>query len=46
MNNAATDHIGDLLKVRAEVTRQVFGINTLAAIAVLQEGARRMHQGE
>jgi NAD(P)-dependent dehydrogenase (short-subunit alcohol dehydrogenase family) len=45
VNNAAIDHTGDLLDVSAEVTRQVFKINTLAAIAVLQEGAKRMHHG-
>jgi len=45
VNNAAIDHTGDLLDVPAHVTQQVFQINTLAAIAVLQEGARRMHQG-
>jgi NAD(P)-dependent dehydrogenase (short-subunit alcohol dehydrogenase family) len=42
VNNAAVDQTGDLLDVPAEVTRQVFEVNTLAAIAVLQEGARRM----
>jgi NAD(P)-dependent dehydrogenase (short-subunit alcohol dehydrogenase family) len=45
VNNAAIDHTGDLLEVPAHVTQQVFQINTLAAIAVLQAGARRMHQG-
>jgi len=45
VNNAAIDHTGDLLDVPAHVTQQVFQINTLAAIAVLQEGARRMQQG-
>jgi NAD(P)-dependent dehydrogenase (short-subunit alcohol dehydrogenase family) len=45
VNNAAVDHTGDLLEVPAQVTQQVFQINTLAAIAVLPEGARRMHQG-
>lgn len=45
VNNAAQDHTGDLLDVpRAEV-REVFEVNTLAAIAVLQEGARRMVHG-
>ena len=45
VNNAGIDHTGDLIDVPAHVTQQVFRINTLAAIAVLQEGARRMHHG-
>ena len=45
MNNAAIDHTADLLDIPAHVTQQVFQTNTLAAIAVLQEGARQMHQG-
>lgn len=45
VNNAAIDHTGDLLDVPAHVTQPVFQTNALAAIAVLQEGARRMHYG-
>ncbi|MER6530853.1 SDR family oxidoreductase [Streptomyces sp. NPDC001508] len=45
VNNAAQDHTGDLLDVPLKDIRQVFEVNTLAAIAVLQEGAKRMHHG-
>jgi NAD(P)-dependent dehydrogenase (short-subunit alcohol dehydrogenase family) len=45
VNNAAQDHTGDLLAVSSDEVRAVFEINTLAAIAVLQEGARRMRHG-
>jgi NAD(P)-dependent dehydrogenase (short-subunit alcohol dehydrogenase family) len=45
VNNAAMDHTGDLLDVPRQDIRTVFEINTLAAIAVLQEGAKRMEHG-
>lgn len=45
VNNAAQDHTGDLLDVSVEDTRHVFEVNAIAAIAVLQEGARRMNRG-
>jgi NAD(P)-dependent dehydrogenase (short-subunit alcohol dehydrogenase family) len=45
VNNAAQDHTGDLLDVPLKETRDVFEVNTIAAIAVLQEGAKRMEHG-
>ncbi|MCU1671198.1 MAG: polS 3 [Blastococcus sp.] len=45
VNNAAVDHTGDLLEVPRSEVHQAFEINTYAAIAVLQEGAKRMPEG-
>ncbi|MEV0288876.1 glucose 1-dehydrogenase [Kribbella sp. NPDC050820] len=45
VNNAAMDHTGDLLGVPVDDVRRVFEVNTIAAIAVLQEVAKRMEHG-
>ena len=45
VNNAAVDHVGDLVTAPLEGIRQAFDINTIAAIAVLQECAKRMDRG-
>ncbi|MGW4126124.1 SDR family NAD(P)-dependent oxidoreductase [Nocardia sp. NPDC004711] len=45
VNNAAQDHTGNLLEVPLDEIRHVFEVNTIAAIAVLQEGAKRMERG-
>lgn len=45
VNNAAQDHTGDLLDVPLAEIRNVFEVNTIAPIAVLQESARRMDGG-
>lgn len=45
VNNAAIDHTADLLNVPTADVRHVFEINTIAAIGVLQEGAKRMEHG-
>jgi NAD(P)-dependent dehydrogenase (short-subunit alcohol dehydrogenase family) len=45
VNNAAKDHTGDLLDVPQDEVRETFELNAIAAIAVLQEGAKRMRDG-
>lgn len=45
VNNSAQDHTADLLDVPVEDLRHVFEVNTIAAIAVLQEAAKRMENG-
>ena len=45
VNSAAQDHTGPLLEVSEAETRRVFEVNALAAIAVLQEAAKRMARG-
>ncbi|MFD9667974.1 SDR family NAD(P)-dependent oxidoreductase [Rhodococcus sp. NPDC059968] len=45
VNNAAQDHTADLLDVSVDDLRHVFEVNTIAAIAVLQEAAKRMEHG-
>ncbi|TGN65160.1 glucose 1-dehydrogenase [Nocardioides eburneiflavus] len=45
VNNAALDHTGDLLDVPVADVRHLFEVNAIAAIAVLQEGAKRMERG-
>jgi NAD(P)-dependent dehydrogenase (short-subunit alcohol dehydrogenase family) len=45
VNNAARDHTGVLTDVPLDDVRAVFETNVLAAIAVLQEGAKRMTDG-
>ena len=45
VNNAAMDHTDDLLKAPIEEVRRLFEVNTIAAIAVLQETAKRMDNG-
>lgn len=45
VNNAAIDHTADFLDVPVADVRRVFEINTIAAIGVLQESAKRMHRG-
>jgi NAD(P)-dependent dehydrogenase (short-subunit alcohol dehydrogenase family) len=45
VNNAAMDHVDDLLEAPVDEIRHVFEVNTIAAIAVLQEGAKRMAHG-
>lgn len=45
VNNAAKDHTGDLLDVPVDDIRKVFEVNTIATIAMLQEGAKRMDRG-
>jgi NAD(P)-dependent dehydrogenase (short-subunit alcohol dehydrogenase family) len=45
VNNAARDHTGVLTDVPLDDVRAVFETNVLAAIAVLQEGAKRMTNG-
>jgi NAD(P)-dependent dehydrogenase (short-subunit alcohol dehydrogenase family) len=45
VNNAAQDHTGNLLEVPAAEIRNLFDINVIAPIAVLQEGAKRMDRG-
>ncbi|MCX5419206.1 SDR family NAD(P)-dependent oxidoreductase [Streptomyces sp. NBC_00078] len=44
MNNAATDHTGELLYVPAAEIRDTFEVNTFAAIAVLQAAGRAMRR--
>jgi NAD(P)-dependent dehydrogenase (short-subunit alcohol dehydrogenase family) len=45
VNNAALDHTGDLLAASVADVRHLFEVNAIAAIAVLQEGAKRMDRG-
>jgi NAD(P)-dependent dehydrogenase (short-subunit alcohol dehydrogenase family) len=45
VNNAAMDHVDDLLSAPIDDVRRVFEINAICAIAVLQEGAKRMADG-
>lgn len=45
VNNAAIDHVGDLLTTPVGEIREVFETNTLAPITVLQAAARRMDHG-
>jgi NAD(P)-dependent dehydrogenase (short-subunit alcohol dehydrogenase family) len=45
VNNAAMDHTDDLLRAPIEDVRHLFEVNTIAAIAVLQEAAKRMEHG-
>lgn len=45
VNNAAMDHTDDLLEAPVDEIRRLFEVNTITAIAVLQEGARRMDRG-
>jgi NAD(P)-dependent dehydrogenase (short-subunit alcohol dehydrogenase family) len=45
VNSAAQDHTGPLLEVSEADTRRVFEVNALAAIAVVQEAAKRMARG-
>ncbi|MEV0288889.1 glucose 1-dehydrogenase [Kribbella sp. NPDC050820] len=45
VNNAAMDYTGYLLDVPVEDIRRVLEINAIAAIAVLQESAKRMDRG-
>ncbi|MFF0457762.1 SDR family NAD(P)-dependent oxidoreductase [Nocardia africana] len=42
VNNAAQDHTGDLLDVPTSEVRHAFEVNAVAAIMMLQAGARRM----
>ena len=45
VNNAAQDHTGDLLDVPLGQVRSLLEVNLVAALAVLQESARRMTRG-
>lgn len=45
VNNAAMDHTDDLLATPVDQIRHLFEVNTITAIAVLQEGAKRMDHG-
>ena len=45
VNNAAVDYTDDLLEAPLADVRHLFEVNTIAAIAVLQEGAKRMEHG-
>ena len=45
VNNAAIDHTEHLLEAPTDDVRRVFEVNTIAAIAVLQESAKRMEDG-
>lgn len=45
VNNAAMDHTDDLLAAPIEDIRRVFEVNAIAAITVLQAGAKRMDHG-
>lgn len=45
VNNAAMDHTNDLLESPVDEIRHLFEVNTITAIAVLQEGAKRMDHG-
>ncbi|BBZ78668.1 dehydrogenase [Mycolicibacterium anyangense] len=45
VNNAAVDHTGDLLSVPVEEIRSTFETNVVAAIRLLQAGARAMADG-
>ena len=45
VNNASQDHTRDLLDVPLDEIRCLFEVNTIATIALLQEGARRMTDG-
>jgi NAD(P)-dependent dehydrogenase (short-subunit alcohol dehydrogenase family) len=42
VNNAAVDHVGDLLETPLDEAREVFETNVLAALAMLQSAARAM----
>lgn len=45
VNNAAMDHTDDLLRAPVADVRNLFEVNTIAAIAALQACARRMEHG-
>lgn len=45
VNNAAMDHTDDLLEAPIEEVRRLFEVNTIAAIGVIQESAKRMDHG-
>lgn len=45
VNNAAHDHTDDLLQIPLAQARSLFEINTIAPLALLQEGAKRMLRG-
>lgn len=45
VNNAAMDYNGELLEAPIEKVRSLFEMNSVAALAVLQEGAKRMTRG-
>ncbi|WP_082556253.1 SDR family NAD(P)-dependent oxidoreductase [Aeromicrobium sp. Root472D3] len=45
VNNAALDHTDDLLAVSVADVRKVFEVNSISAIAVLQQCAQRMDRG-
>lgn len=42
VNNAAVDHVGDLLETPLDEAREVFETNVFAALAMLQSAARAM----
>lgn len=42
VNNAALDHVGDLIETPLDEAREVFEVNVFAALAMLQSAARAM----